>query len=287
MGTQIAQLVVNGVIVGGIYALAASGLTVITGVLNLINFAHGEFYMLGAYFALTAATALGFGFVPYLLVSMAGVALVGVLSERFVFRPLRFAPAVSPLIASLGLSIALQAASLVIWQARPLRLPGILEGVVFSVGGVSVSAQRILVCAVAAVLILILQYFIKRTWLGIGIRAMSKDLTTAGLVGVDIDRVAPMCFALAGALAGAAGALVGPLFVLQPTMGALMGLKVFVLVIIGGAGNVTGAIYAGILLGVTENLVDGLFASRYKDIIAFVVLLVVLSFKRESLAGRD
>ena len=283
MGTQIAQLVVNGVIVGGIYALAASGLTVITGVLNLINFAHGEFYMLGAYFALTAATALGFGFVPYLLVSMAGVALVGVLSERFVFRPLRFAPAVSPLIASLGLSIALQAASLVIWQARPLRLPGILEGVVFSVGGVSVSAQRILVCAVAAVLILILQYFIKRTWLGIGIRAMSKDLTTAGLVGVDIDRVAPMCFALAGA----AGALVGPLFVLQPTMGALMGLKVFVLVIIGGAGNVTGAIYAGILLGVTENLVDGLFASRYKDIIAFVVLLVVLSFKRESLAGRD
>jgi len=287
VGNQIAQLIVNGVIVGGIYALAASGLTVITGVLNLINFAHGEFYMLGAYFALTVAAALGFGFVPYLLSAMVGVAVVGILAERLVFRPLRFAPAVSPLIASLGLSIALQTASLIIWQARPLRLPGILEGVVYTVGGVSISAQRILVFVVAAVLILALQYFIKRTWLGIGIRAMSKDLTTAGLVGVDIDRVAPLCFALAGALAGAAGALVGPLFVLQPTMGAIMGLKVFVLVIIGGAGNVTGAISAGILLGITENLVDGLFASKFKDIVAFVVLLAVLSFKRESLAGRD
>ncbi len=287
MATQIAQLIVNGIIIGGIYGLAASGLTLITGVLNIINFAHGELYMLGAYFALSVTVGLGLGFVPYLIVSMAGVALVGFLTERLVFKPLRFAPAISPLIASLGVSITFQTASLIIWQARPQRLPGILEGVVFSVGGVSISAQRALVFVAAAILILLLQYLIKKTWLGMGIRAMSQDLVTSGLVGVDIDRVAPLCFALAGALAGAAGALVGPLFVLQPTMGALMGLKTFVLVIIGGAGNIVGAIYAGVLLGITENVVDGLFTAQYKDIIAFVVLLIVLSFQKESLAGRN
>lgn len=283
----ITQLFINGIAAGGIYALAASGLTLITGVLNLINFAHGELFMLGAYLALTAVTALKFGFWVSLIVSMVGVGIISVCVERLVFRPLRFAPPINPLLASLGVSIFLQNASLLVWKARPQRLVGVFADSILQFGDVRISMQRLLVVVVAFALILALQLVIKKTWLGFGIRAISQDLTASRLMGVNIDKIAPATFLLAGALAGAAGTLVGPIFILQPTMGVMVGLKAFVLVIVGGAGNIAGAAWSGIVLGIVENLMDGLVSSKYKDVIAFGVLIVVLFIRREGFVGRD
>lgn len=281
------QLMVNGIAAGGIYALAASGLTLITGVLNLINFAHGELYMLGAYLALSAFVGMQFGFWTALLASMIGVGLIAVLVERLVFKPLRYAPPINPLLASLGVSIFLQNASLLIWKARPQRLEGVFSDTVLQFGDIRISMQRLLVVIVAVSLILLLQFVIKKTWLGFGIRAISEDLTASSLMGVNIEKIAPATFLLAGILAGAAGTLVGPIFILQPTMGALLGLKAFVLVIVGGAGNVAGATVAGVILGIVENLMDGFISSKYKDVIAFLVLIIVLFIRREGFAGRD
>lgn len=281
------QLIVNGIAAGGIYALAASGLTLITGVLNLINFAHGELYMLGAYFALSAFVGMNFGFWSSLFASMIGVGLLAVSIERLVFKPLRYAPPINPLLASLGVSIFLQNASLLIWKARPQRLEGVFADSIIQLGDIRISMQRLLVVIVAVSLIILLQFIIKKTWLGFGIRAISQDLTASSLMGVNIEKIAPATFMLAGILAGAAGTLVGPIFILQPTMGALVGLKAFVLVIVGGAGNVAGATVAGVILGIVENLMDGFVSSKYKDVIAFLVLIFVLFVKREGLAGRD
>ena len=281
------QLMVNGIAAGGIYALTASGLTLITGVLNLINFAHGELYMLGAYMALSAFVGIQFGFWAALLASMVGVGIIAILVERLVFKPLRYDPPINPLLASLGVSIFLQNASLLIWKARPQRLEGIFSDTVLQFGDVRISMQRLLVVIVAVALILLLQFVIKKTWLGFGIRAISQDLTASSLMGVNIEKIAPATFLIAGILAGAAGTLVGPLFILQPTMGALVGLKAFVLVTVGGAGNIAGATVAGVLLGVVENLMDGFISSKYKDVIAFSVLIFVLFIRREGFAGRD
>ena len=281
------QLMVNGIAAGGIYALTASGLTLITGVLNLINFAHGELYMLGAYMALSAFVGIQFGFWAALLASMVGVGIIAILVERLVFKPLRYDPPINPLLASLGVSIFLQNASLLIWKARPQRLEGIFSDTVLQFGDVRISMQRLLVVIVAVALILLLQFVIKKTWLGFGIRAISQDLTASSLMGVNIEKIAPATFLIAGILAGAAGTLVGPLFILQPTMGALVGLKAFVLVTVGGAGNIAGATVAGVLLGVVENLMDGFISSKYKDVIAFLVLIFVLFIRREGFAGRD
>lgn len=281
------QLMVNGIAAGGIYALTASGLTLITGVLNLINFAHGELYMLGAYMALSAFVGIQFGFWAALLASMVGVGIIAILVERLVFKPLRYDPPINPLLASLGVSIFLQNASLLIWKARPQRLEGVFSDTVLQFGDVRISMQRLLVVVVAVCLILLLQFVIKKTWLGFGIRAISQDLTASSLMGVNIEKIAPATFLLAGILAGAAGTLVGPLFILQPTMGALVGLKAFVLVTVGGAGNIAGATVAGVLLGIVENLMDGFISSKYKDVIAFLVLIFVLFIRREGFAGRD
>ena len=276
---ELAQQSINGLVNGGIYALISLGLTLIFGILGIGNFAHGEIYMLGAYtaFVLTAKAKLSFlsALVPTIFI----VALIGVLIERLVFRPLRFTPSVNIILCSLGLSFFLENLVLRIFSADPRQLFSPYAHVVLSFFGVTVTLQRLLILIIAAILVVALFLFLTRTWSGIAMRATAQDLTTAKLMGINIDQVAWITFAIGSALAGASGMLVGSVFLLQPTMGLSYVLKAFVVVILGGVGNVVGAIFGGILLGVVESITVGYIGSVFRDMVAFVVLIVALLFR--------
>jgi branched-chain amino acid transport system permease protein len=283
---MLVQQILNGIVSGSIYTLMALGLTIIFGILNIINFAHGELYMIGAFFALFAYKALGFSFPIAMVFSMATVFILGMLLERVAFRPLRNAGLASIMISALGLSIILQNLALLICGPDAFRFETCYASVSVRFWGLYITAQRILVIVVAIILIVILTLFIQRSKTGKAMRAYSQDPEAASWMGININRLAVLTFGLGASLAAAAGALIGPIFLVYPSMGLEPLVKGLAIVIIGGMGNVPGAIVTGFLIGVLESLTTAYVSSALRDGITFGILILVLILKPSGLLGK-
>jgi len=291
---QFVQQLLNGIAWGGIYALVALGYTMVYGVLRLINFAHGEVYMVGAMTGYYVAHALALGSSPslpgllaVLAAAMAVCAVLGATIERVAYRPLRNAPRLAPLITAIGVSLLLQNAGQLGFGADPKFFPPLLHSrEVLRAGTLAVSNIQITVVVTALVLMAGLELVVMRTRFGRAMRAVSVDAPAAALMGVNVDRVISGTFMLGSALAAAAGILVGlsnPK--IDPLMGLLPGLKAFVAAVLGGIGSVPGAMVGGLLLGVVETLVSAYVSSTYRDAIAFVILIAILLYRPTGLFG--
>lgn len=319
------QQIINGLTTGSVYAIVALGYTMVYGVIQLINFAHGEVVMIGAMVAFTVIMGLaGAGLPPFVIV-LAGVLAaipacmaIGYLLERVAYRPLRHAPRLAPLITAIGMSIVLQHLALLVWGRDPRAFPQILENASYSIGGVggaTISTVQIVIILLSFAMMAGLTWFVYRTKFGIAIRATAEDVRIAALMGVDANRVIAATFVIGAGLGAVAGVMVGTYYgIAHYTMGFTLGLKAFSAAVLGGIGNLAGAMLGGILLGLVEALGTGyigdftdlchwpvigsmltdrcadgghavLFGSNYQDVFAFVVLILVLVFRPSGLLG--
>jgi branched-chain amino acid transport system permease protein len=276
------QQVLNGLTLGGIYSLVALGLTLVYGILHVPNFAHGAFYMVGAFVALKLMVAGGFNYWLAMLGGAAVVAVIAAVSERLVFHPLRHASGLHPMIAAIGLLLFLEAGAQALWGADFLRMPTPYVGIV-EFAGVTAPVQRLLIIAGAFALMLALHLFLTRTVMGSTIVAMAQNRDGASLVGIDANRVAVLTFAISGVLAAVAATLYAPINLVYPAMGHLVITKAFVIIILGGMGSVPGAIVGGLIIGMAESFGAFYVSTDYKDIIAFVLLVVILSLRPQGL----
>jgi branched-chain amino acid transport system permease protein len=280
------QHLVNGLVLGGTYALLGIGLTLIFGLMNVVNFAHGEFYTLGAYAAFAVVALAGLPFPAALAVAIgAGVGL-GALTERVLLEPLRGESIDSVMLVMIGLWIAMQNAELLGWGGVAKSIPHPFPTAPLTVGPLSIAPLRVFVLAAALALIAAAYLIIHRTRLGRAMRATFQDPDTAALMGVRIGHIHTATFALGSGLAAAAGALLGPIFLAYPSMGDLASLKAFSVVILGGLGNVAGATLGGVLLGVAEELGAGYVSSGYRDAVGFVIIILVLLLRPAGLFAR-
>jgi branched-chain amino acid transport system permease protein len=316
------QQIINGVTLGSVYAVVALGYTMVYGIIQLINFAHGEVVMIGAMVAFTVISALASGGMPPLAVVLIGTACaipvcmaVGYAMERLAYRPLRRAPRLAPLITAIGVSIILQHLALLIWSRNVLAFPQIVRVTTYSVGGAAISNVQIAIICVCLGMMGGLALLVYRTRLGTAMRATAQNQQVAGLMGVDVNKVIASTFLIGAALGAVAGVLYGTYYgVAHYTMGSILGLKAFSAAVLGGIGNVPGAMLGGILLGIVEALGAGyigdltdlcsyswlagalgercangehfiLAGSNYQDVIAFLVLILVLVFRPSGLLG--
>jgi branched-chain amino acid transport system permease protein len=273
---ELLQHLVNGLVLGGTYALLGIGLTLIFGLMNVVNFAHGEFYTLGAYAAFAALGLAGSNFFVALVGAIASGAALGALCEVTLLRPLRAESIDTTMLVMIGVWIAMQNAELLIWGGVAKSIPHPFPTAPLVLGPVSIAPLRVFVLVLAAALIVLSYLLIHTTRLGTAMRATFQDRDTAALMGVRIGRMHTVTFAFGSALAAAAGALLGPVFLAYPSMGDLASLKAFSVVILGGLGNLPGATLGGLLLGVAEELGAGYVSSGYRDAAGFVIIILVL-----------
>ncbi len=278
--------ILNGIIIGGSYVLIALGLTLIFGILDAINLAHGEVYMLGAFVLYYLFGLWGVNYWVALVLAMGIIALFGVGVEKMFFRPLRKQPLLNTMLVSIALAILLQNLAMIFWGSDPKVVKTTMSEEVIRIWRVSLTVQRLLVIVVGSILIIGLHLFIEKTKIGKAMRAVAQDKDAASLMGIGIDRVYTVTFAIGSALAAAAGALIAPIFQIFPTMGFVPFIKAFTVVILGGLGNVIGAIYAGLILGIAESLGAAYISTAYKDTFAFMILILVLLFRPSGLMGR-
>ncbi|MEN9759945.1 MAG: hypothetical protein RLZZ281_332 [Pseudomonadota bacterium] len=302
MDTLIQQLI-NGLVLGSVYALVALGYTMVYGILQLINFAHGEVLMIGAMVALTTlgilnAVVPGLPLVVQLLIAvLVAIPVCMLISagiERIAYRPLRNSPRLAPLITAIGVSIVLQTLAMIIWSPNPRVFPDLLPTTPFEIGGALLAPKQILILVVAAVAMTALLLVVHKTRLGRAMRAVSENPKIARLMGVNPDRIITATFMMGAALAAIAGVLVAMNYnIAHFTMGFLLGLKAFTAAVLGGIGNLAGAVAGGLLLGIIEalgagyigDLTGGFLGSHYQDIFAFAVLILVLIFRPSGLLG--
>jgi branched-chain amino acid transport system permease protein len=282
------QQIVNGATIGAVYALIAVGLTLVFGILDVINFAHGEFYMLGAFLTYSLTVGLGVDYFVALALTIVGGAVAGLIAERLTVRPLAGRHMFTVVLSTLGLSIFLQNGALLTWGPDPREIELAWGGRPLVVGGVVITTLRVAVVATSAVVIAALTWFIRRTIWGMAMRAVAKNRDAAALMGVPVRRVFALTFAVGTAMAGVAGGLLGAMFTIEPTMGEWAVVKAFCVVIMGGMGNVPGAVLGGLILGVAENLGAGFLpgGSSYKDGIGYAILIAVLLLRPQGLFGR-
>ena len=285
---QLFQQLINGVSLGSIYALIALGYTMIYGIMKLINFAHGDIYMLGAYFGYWAVTRLGLGFIPSIILAMLGAAVVGIIVERLAYRPMRNAPRIAILITAIGVSFLLEYGMILFVSPQPRTFPPVFEATVYHFGPLVVNSQQIIILVVSLLLMGLLTYIVNKTTAGKAMRAVSFDADAARLMGINIDRTIAMTFALGSALAAAGGVLVGVYYnSIDPLMGMTPGIKAFVAAVLGGIGIIPGAMLGGIILGVVEALVAGIGFSTFRDAAAFLILIFILLYKPAGLLGKN
>jgi len=302
METFIQQLL-NGLVLGSMYALVALGYTMVYGVLNLINFAHGDVLMIGAMLGLTILQLLEAyvpglpGYVQLALAILGAIPLtmlVSVLIERVAYRRLRNAPRLAPLITAIGISILLQTFAMMIWGRSPIPFPQLLSPEPIMVGGAMITQTQVLLLVLAALAMGALVLLVERTRMGRAMRAVAENPRVAGLMGVDSNRVIVATFAIGAALAAVAGVMWGANYAsITFTMGVLPGLKAFCAAVLGGIGNIYGAMLGGLLLGIIEalgagyigDLTGGFLGSHYQDIFAFVVLILVLTLRPSGIMG--
>lgn len=285
---QFAQQIVNGISLGSIYALIALGYTMIYGIIKLINFAHGDIYMLGAYMGFICITQFGLPFFPSLVLAMAGCAVAGIIIERIAYRPMRSAPRIAALITAIGVSFFLENGMILLVSPQPRTFPPVFAPTVYHIGGVVVNNQQILILISAFALMLALTYIVNRTKAGKAMRAVSFDADAAKLMGINIDMVISTTFALGSALAAAAGVLVGIYYnSIDPLMGMMPGIKAFIAAVVGGIGILPGAMLGGIIMGLVEAMVSGFFSSTFRDAAAFAILILILLVKPTGILGKN
>ena len=283
---QLLQHLVNGLVLGGTYALLGIGLTLIFGLMNVVNFAHGEFYTLGAYATFAALTLADLNFFAALVLAIVCGLVVGAVTEFLLVRPLRRESIDTVMLVMIGVWIAMQNSELLLWGGVAKSIPHPFSTAPLTLGGVSLAPLRLFVLVAALGLIAGAHLLIHRTRLGRAMRATFQDADTAALMGVRIRRIYTATFAIGSGLAAAAGALLGPIFIAYPSMGDLASLKAFSVVILGGLGNIAGATVGGLVLGVAEELGAGYVSSGYRDAVGFVIIIAVLLLRPSGLFAR-
>ena len=276
------QQILNGLTLGSVYGLVALGLTLVYGILHVPNFSHGALYMVGAYAAWVLMVSVGVNYWLAMLGAGVVVAIISVLCERLVFNPLRHAPPIHDKIAAIGVLLFLEAVVQAIWGADFQRMPAPYPGVI-SFMGLFMPIQRVLIVVGAIVLMLGLHFFLKRTTTGATIIAMAQDREGAFLVGIDANKVSMITFAIAGFLAAVAAALFAPINLVYPGMGHLVIMKAFVIIVLGGMGSMPGAIVGGMIIGFAESFGAFYVSTNYKDLIAFALLVIILSLRPQGL----
>jgi branched-chain amino acid transport system permease protein len=280
------QQLLNALQLGSIYALIALGYTMVYGILTMINFAHGDLFMIGAFFCFLIAVYLKLSFVPTLLLSMMGVACLGVLIERLAYKPLRNAPRVSAIITALGVGLFLENFTLAL-SPYPQHIPELITNTTWNYGSLSISSLQIIVIVLSLVLMLVLDFIVHRTKTGMAMRAISWDKTIVPLMGVPVNKIISLTFAIGTGLGGAAGVMYGLAYpVIDPYMGIMIGWKAFICAVVGGIGNVRGAMIGGFILATVEIMVAAFFPSTYRDFVAFSLLLVLLIVRPYGILGK-
>ena len=274
-----------GVANGCIYILLATGLNIIFGVMKLVNFAHGQLLMIGAYIAFVATTALGLNAYLSILVAMAAVALIGVGLERLTFRRVLGTDKLNEIFVSLGLIYVFENAAVLLWGNKFNQIPNPLQGEGLLLGETFLGYDRLLAILVVVAILVALFILLKKTKIGLAMRATSQRSETSMLMGVNIEKVYIFTFALGAALAGAAGALYGILLSFDPGIGALPTIKAFAVIMLGGLGSIPGAVVGGLLYGIAETLAVYYLGATWQDAIAFALLIIVLVIKPTGLFG--
>ncbi len=284
---QIIQQFLNGMSLGSIYALVALGYTMVYGIIKLINFAHGEMYMIGAFFSFYLITIFKLPFFVALLISMILVAILGFFIERVAYKPLRNATRIAALITAIGVSFLMQYTTMFLVGADTKVFPEAFINKNYYIFSIKISFEQILIFVITAILMVSLQALVNKTRIGRSMRAVSTDKEAAALMGIDVDKTIALTFALGAALAAAAGTLVGMYYnTISPLMGVTPGLKAFVAAVFGGIGHIKGAMLGGFMIGLIETLVVGAGYSLMKDAIVFFVLILVLIIKPSGLLGK-
>jgi branched-chain amino acid transport system permease protein len=284
--TLIVQQTINGLVLGSLYVLVALGLTLIYGVLNQINFAHADFVTLGAFVAYFSVHLLGGGYLFSIVVALAAGALMGVAVNFAVFAPLRDrGDELRPLIATIGVSILMENGQLALFGPIPYQFSSPFQDATLRIGRLFFTEQSVLIVVVAGAVIALLYGFMRFTFVGKALRAVSQDRETAGLMGIDQNRLIALTIVIASALAGLAGALLGPVLVLTPFAGATVIVKAFAIVIIGGFGNMEGTIIAGLIVGLIESFTTQVLGSGLIDLVVFALLLVMLAVRPTGLVA--
>lgn len=285
---SIIEQLINGLRSGSIYALIALGYTMVYGIAKMINFAHGDIIMVGAYTLYVATAGLKMPVIPAVLFTIVVCAILGITIEKVAYKPLRKAPALAVLITAIGMSFLLQSIALLIFNANPITFKSIINVDSVSFGGVTVSGITIVTLVVTFICMVALTLFITKTKAGSAMRAVSEDRAAAELMGINVNRTISMTFAIGSALAAVAGIM----FVCQyqsikPTLGALPGIKAFVAAVLGGIGSVPGAMLGGVLLGLIESISKAYISTELSDAIVFSVLVLVLLVKPSGLLGKN
>lgn len=283
------QQMVNGLSLGAIYALIALGYTMVYGIIKLINFAHGDIMMVGAFVGYFSLTLLGTNIIVAMIASMLVCAILGVLIEKIAYRPLRNSTRIAALITAIGVSLFLEYATIfILGPAQKVFPEAAFKIKAYNIAGLSILNKDVFVIISAVVLMLILQYIIKWTKTGKAMRAVSLDQEAAVLMGISVDKTISITFAIGSALAAAAGVMYGVYYsTVNPLMGIIPGLKAFVAAVLGGIGIIPGAMAGGFIMGLLETMVSGYGNSLYRDAVAFGVLILILLIKPTGLFGKD
>lgn len=282
------QQIVNGLSLGSIYALVALGYTMVYGIIKLINFAHGDVYMIGAYTGFFAASVLHMNFFLALPVCMLVCALLGAVIEKIAYRPLRGAPRITALITAIGVSYVIEYTTQYFMGTSVRTFPPMVPSWSLDLGFVRISAMQLLIFSVTIVLMVLLTIIVQKTKIGRAMRAVSADEDGARLMGIDVDRTISFTFLIGSALAGAGGLLVGIYYnSVSPLMGIVPGLKAFVAAVLGGIGSIPGALCGGLLIGLSETMVVAYGSSLYRDAIVYAILILVLIIRPAGLFGKN
>jgi len=282
------QQLINGISLGSIYALIALGYTMVYGIIKLINFAHGDVFMVGSFIGFYSITVFNLGFFPALIISMAACALFGVIIERIAYKRLRNATRIAALITAIGVSLLIEYGVIYIRGAQPEAYPDVFAYKTFDFFGAQISIQSILILSVSVVLMILLQFIVHKTKTGKAMRAVSHDTEAAKLMGINVDNTISATFAIGSALAGAAGVIFGVYYTkIDPLMGIIPGLKAFIAAVLGGIGIIPGAMVGGLVLGVVETVVSALGFSLWRDAAAFIILILILIFRPSGIFGKN
>ncbi len=285
---QFMQQIVNGISLGSIYALIALGYTMVYGIIKLINFAHGDIYMIGAYIGYAAITFAHLGFFPAMIISMLACGLLGVVTEKIAYKPLRNASRIAVLITAIGVSLLMEYVMMFFVSPDVRSYPPVLSSKTFYIGDVRINIQQLYIIVTAIVLMLLLQFIVHKTKVGKAMRAVSIDKDAAELMGIKVDQTISYTFAIGSAMAGAAGVLVGIYYnSIDPLMGIMPGLKAFVAAVFGGIGIIPGAMIGGLSIGIIETMVSGYGSSLFKDAVVFAILIIILILKPAGILGKN
>ena len=281
------QQLINGLALGSVYALLALGYTMVYGIIQLVNFAHGEIYMIGAFAGFYSATTLKLPLIPTLLVAMAVSSLAGIIIEKIAYKPLRNSPRITLLITAIGVSLLLQNSMRILVGSDPKPFPDLINAGALNIGAVQIQWKTILMFLVSALLVIVLQFIVYKTKLGKAMRAASQDIEAASLMGINVNNTISFTFALGSALAGIAGVLVAISYPsITPYIGVMPGLKSFVAAVLGGIGSIPGALVGGLLIGILETLSKAYISTSFSDAIVFGILILILLIKPSGLLGK-